>query len=101
MVLVVFAKVKTTVSLSRPPTLNRAAGLTCISCGSLVEDLDCPADVHVEQSHGSRPLPLALLLQGSQERLDIDVGPSADPTTEPQGEAALLTVVPGQICLTV
>lgn len=75
--------------------------LTLLGSGSLVEDLDGPADVQVEQSHGGRPLPLALLLQRSQEYLHVDVGTSADPPAEPQGEAALLAEVPRHICLPV
>lgn len=82
-------------------SLQSAAVLTLLSSGSLVEDLDRPADVQVEQSHGGRPLPLTFLLQGSQEGFHVDVGPSADPAAEPQGEAALLAVVPRHICLTV
>lgn len=78
-----------------------AAALTLLNCGSLVEDLDCPADVQIEQSDGSSPLPLTFLLQGSQEGLHIDFRTPADPATETQGEATLLTVVPWHICLTI
>lgn len=75
--------------------------LTFLSRGSLVEDLDGPAYVQVEQSHGGRSLPLALLLQGSEEYLHIDVGAAADPATEPQRQAALLADVPQYVGLPV
>lgn len=84
---------------SPPPPLP--ASLTLLSRGSLVEDLDGPADVQVEQSHGGRSLPLTLLLQRSQEDLHVDVGAPADPAAEPQGEAALLAVVPRDVRLPV
>lgn len=86
---------------AHPPTLRSAAALTLLSGGSLVEDLDGPADVQVEQSHGGCPLPLTVLLQRSQEYLHTDVGTPAHPAAEPQGKAALLAVVPRQICLAV
>lgn len=92
------------VPLFTPPPhfiLQTAAALTLLSSSSLVEDLDGPADVQVEQSNGSSPLPLTFLLQGSQEVLHIDFRTPADPATETQGEAALLTVEPWHICLTI
>lgn len=92
-------------SPSLPPPLHfipqTAAELTLLSRSPLVEDLDGPPDVQVEQSNGSSPLPLTIMLQGSQEVLHIDFGTPADPAAETQGQAALLTVVPRHICLTI
>lgn len=80
---------------------NSSHSLTLLGRGSLVEDQDGPPDVQVEQSHGSRPLPLALLLQGPEEDLHVHVVAAADPAAEPQGEAALLADVAQHVSLSV
>lgn len=93
----------TTVSLQLTLATSRSSphSLTFLGRGSLVEDLDGPPDVQVEQSHGGRSLPLTLLLQRPQEDLHVDVGAAADPATETQGEATLLADVAQHVSLPV
>lgn len=91
-----FCLIKTAATSCQP-----SHSLTRLSCGSLVEDLDGPPDVQVEQSHGGCPLPLALLLQGPEEDLHVQVVAAVDPAAEPQGKAALLADVPQHIGLPV
>lgn len=65
---------------------------------SIVEDLDGAADVEVEEGHGGGSLPLSLLLQRPEKRLDVDVRSTADPAAQLQSQAALLAVVLRHIC---
>lgn len=103
MIYVFWNYMPTTISLLYPlPTsCSSPHSLTLLGRGSLVEDLDRPPDVQVEQGHGGRSLPLALLLQRSQEDLHVNVGAAADPATEPQGEATLLADVAQHVGLPV
>lgn len=63
-----------------------------------MEDLYGSPDVQVEEGDRGGSLPLSLLLQGPEERLDVDVRPAADPAAQLQGQAALLAVVLRHVC---